>query len=116
MSHKDVILAYFRAVDERDFSKFVDIFHQEVVYERPGYATLAGLNALIAFYRYERILSSGCHTIEEVVVEEERGACWGRFIGTTKDGKSVDERFADVFTFQDGRIKTRVTFFYKPSV
>lgn len=111
-----MILAYFRAVDERDFSKFEDIFHQEVVYERPGYDTLAGINDLIAFYRHRRILSSGCHTIEGVIVEGERGVCWGRFIGMTKAGESVDERFADVFTFQDGQIKTRITFFYKPAV
>ncbi len=49
------------------------------------------------FYREVRIIGSGRHRIERLVVGQEIGACWGRFVGASRDGKPLDERFADVY-------------------
>jgi len=34
-------------------------------------------------------------------------ACYGRFVGFKKDGSEVDELFADIDSFVDGKIRTR---------
>jgi hypothetical protein len=39
------------------------------------------------------------------VVNGNKGACWRRFIGVKKDNSNADERFADVYFFEDGMIR-----------
>jgi ketosteroid isomerase-like protein len=106
----------FRAVDSSDWDGLARIFHGEIVYERPGYGPIVGVDRLLQFYQQERVIASGQHHIEQVVVDGSYGACWGRFKGVKKDGSGVDELFADVYTFDDGKIRVRRSHFYRPAV
>lgn len=112
----DLIRLLFSAVDSCDWEKLASLFHPEVIYERPGYQQFKGLDRLLQFYRYERVLDKGRHLIDHVVTDGCNGACWGRFVGTKKDGSLVDELFVDVYTFEGERIKTRRSYFFRPAI
>jgi ketosteroid isomerase-like protein len=111
-----MIMEMFRAVDTREWNDLQKFFDVRSVYERPGYETFVGIERLLKFYRDERAASEGTHFIEHIVVEGDCAACWGRFEGVLKDGSIINERFADVYTFADGKVRTRRTHFYRPAL
>jgi ketosteroid isomerase-like protein len=106
----------FHHIDTRDYEGLRNFFTDDATYDRPGYEPIRGLEDLIHFYREVRVIASGRHDLTRVVVDEESGASWGRFTGTHRNGKALDVRFADCYTFENGRIKTRESYFFEPSV
>lgn len=108
--------AMFAAIDGRTFDDLPRFFDDAMTYERPGYEPLVGIDEILHFYRNVRVIASGNHRLEEVVWEDGRAACWGRFVGQHKNGSAIDERFADVYTFADGKIATRRSYFFRPAV
>jgi uncharacterized protein len=106
----------FRAVDARDWEAMQPFFCEDVVYERPGYDPIVGIENLLHFYKHVRIIASGNHQLERVVVAGDGGSCWGRFVGVSKEGATLDERFADVYVFHNGKIKQRRSYFFRPAV
>jgi ketosteroid isomerase-like protein len=112
----DIVKMLFEHVDSHDWEGLALDFCDDVVYERPGYAPLVGLERVLHFYREERVIASGRHELENLVSNEECGACWGRFVGTHKNGSDLCERFADVYTFERGKIKTRKSYFFRPAI
>lgn len=113
---EQIIRDLFRVVDARDWDAMRPFFCDDVVYERPGYEAIVGLGNLLDFYQNVRIIASGTHQLEQIVIDDTRGSCWGRFVGINKEGISLDERFADVYVFQNGKIKQRRSYFYRPAV
>lgn len=111
-----LIVDLFRAIDSGEWSSLDSFFDRNVVYERPGYAPIVGVDRLLHFYRQERIVQSGRHELDGVVMENGRGACWGRFVGVAKDGSQLNEAFADTYVLADGRIIGRKSFFFKPAM
>ena len=110
------VIELFLAVDSSDWNMLAEIFHHDIVYERPGYEPFVGIDRLLKFYQTERIIASGKHYIEHITIEGNYGACWGRLIGVSKDDFQIDEIFADVYSFENGKIKTRKTHFFRPAV
>ena len=106
----------FRAIDTREFERLREICHPEVTYARPGYEGFAGIDRLLKFYREERVIASGEHQLTAVVVNDTHAACWGRFVGTHRDGSPIDVEFADTYELEDGAIRRRKSVFYVPSV
>ena len=112
----DVIRQLFEIVDARRWDDLVQVFHPDVVYERPGYDPLRGFAAIDDFYRARRVIARGGHIVEGVVVEGDKGAAWGRFVGAKHDDTPIDERWADVYTFADKKIRSRRSHFFRPAV
>ncbi|WP_414572308.1 nuclear transport factor 2 family protein [Nostoc sp. CCY 9925] len=112
----NLVIELFRAIDSSDWQALKEILYASIIYERPGYATFYGLDRLLLFYQMERIIESGKHHIEKIVIEENNGACWGRFIGLNKNGCQIDELFAEVYSFEEGKIKTRRSYFFQPAI
>jgi len=112
---RGIIVELFRIIDERAWSALPQVFHTSVIYERPGYAPFEGLAQLTDFYEHIRILI-GSHRLEGVLMDEPFGATWGEFIGQTRDGVAVRERFADVYVFEDGKIRRRRTHFFRSAI
>ncbi len=106
----------FRTIDSRDFDRLPEFFTDDAVYERPGYEPFAGLARLDRFYRHERVIASGQHQLNVVVLDGPNAACWGRFVGVHKDGSPIDELFADFYRLEGDRIAHRKSFFYRPAV
>ena len=112
--HQLLIQGMFRSIDARDWSTLQHVFAEEVVYERPGYEPIRGLEALMHFYREVRIIASGTHALEGVIEQSGSAAAWGRFQGTCRDGLALDERFVDVYANSGGGIVSPVTSFHRP--
>jgi uncharacterized protein len=112
----DAIRRLFDIVDARRWESLQEVFHPDIVYERPGYAPLLGFDAVRDFYQNRRVIASGRHLVEGMAVEGDCGACWGRFQGAKHDGTPIDEGWADVYTFAEGKIRTRRSHFFRPAV
>lgn len=111
------IVEMFKTIDARDWAALEGFFTPDVTYERPGYDPIVGRDALLHFYREVRIIACGNHSLEHIVVDGSYGACWGSFAGKHRNGSDLGVvRFADVYTFEDGRIKTRASYFFQPAV
>ena len=102
----------FRAIDAADFDALEQVFHPGVVYVRGGYAPFTGLDTVMNFYRMGRVLASGEHRLENIIVEGDHGACWGRFVGKKKSGEDVDLLFSDIYRFNSGKVFFRRSYFY----
>jgi ketosteroid isomerase-like protein len=110
------ITRMFATIDARRWDALADFFTADAVYERPGYEPLIGFEALDHFYRRVRIIGAGRHRVERLVEGRESAACWGRFVGTSRDGRALDERFSDVYELRDGRIVRRTSYFFRPAI
>jgi hypothetical protein len=106
----------FQAIDHCDWDKLATFFHEEVVYERPGYRQLNGINDLLKFYREERLVESGRHVLEAVLSVGDRAVAIGTFHGALRDGRATDVMFADAYTYKEGVIWRRRTYFFRPAV
>ena len=107
--------AMFQAIDATDWGRAAELWHPEMEYDRPGFPLLVGKDAVHHFYRAIRMIR-GRHEFEAFVIEGDRGACWGRFVGQTVAGKPVDVQFADCYRFKDSLLWRRKSYFFVPSI
>lgn len=107
------ITEFFRVVDTANRRALRDVFHRNVVGERPGCSPLRGLDALSDFYEHTRVIEPGTHVLEGVVAEGDHGESWGEFVGRTRDGASVRVRFADVYVFDGDKTIRRRSYFFR---
>ena len=100
---------YYTLVDAGDYEALVDLFAEDVRYERPGQGVITGRDQLRRFYHEERPLENGAHEVHDVVATDDRAAVRGRFTGEL-DGEAVAFGFADFHEFAEGQIVRRYTF------
>jgi len=101
---------YYAYVDASETDALVALFAPDVVYDRPGQASIRGRAALRAFYENERPLSDGRHELHQLVADGETVAVRGRFEGR-QAGEPVGFGFADFHEFDDEGLITRRTTF-----
>ncbi|NHX35772.1 MULTISPECIES: nuclear transport factor 2 family protein [Halolamina] len=109
MSPEATARRYYDLVDAGDYDELVALFTEDVVYERPGQASIEGEAALRRFYEEERPLSNGTHELHAVVPDGDTVAVRGTFRGE-QDGETVELGFADFHEFEDGEIARRYTY------
>lgn len=114
--YDSLVRLMFANIDKADWPALEECFHPDATYERPGYDPLVGRDRLMQFYRYERAVASGQHTVDGSLTNGEDGAAWGRMAGTLKTGMSVTVQFAEVYRFEDGKIRHRRSYFFTPAV
>jgi steroid delta-isomerase len=108
---------YYQLVDADDVTGLIDLFAPDARYHRPGYEPLNGRAELERFYRGERVIASGAHTITAIVAAGLDVAVQGKFKGVLRDGHEVSLRFADFFSFgPDNLFAKRDTYFFSPLV
>lgn len=113
---EQVVREYYDAVDAGEIPALLDLFAADAVYHRPGYEPLRGRSEIEHFYRDDRVIVAGMHTIDDIVVDGDRAAVRGFFNGTLKDHSVAEEGFADFFVLEEGRIALRRTYFDRPAV
>ena len=113
---KDTIINMFHIIDQRQWNELSSVFCDQATYERPGYPPFVGFERVLHFYQTERIIASGNHELEHILIEGDYGACWGRFRGKSKDGNELDEQFVDVYTFSKGRVQHRKSYFFRAAI
>ncbi len=111
-----LVRRYYELVDAGDLEAMYELFHDRIVYRRPGYAPIEGKRFFRDFYEAFRVIADGRHEVENLVIEGERVAVQGSFEGTLKDGSRTSLRFADFFVFHDMTIIRRDTYFDAPLI
>ena len=106
----------FHAIDTASWNDLPNFFHPDIVYERPGYAPISGLDALRDFYSNTRIIAEGKHSLDGGLRDADKAICWGHFRGRSKSGDPLEERFADAYELEDGLIRKRTTFFFRAAI
>ncbi|MER7335182.1 MULTISPECIES: nuclear transport factor 2 family protein [unclassified Micromonospora] len=108
---------YYELVDKGDVTGMVALFTPDAVYDRPGYDTFKGRAALDDFYRADRVIADGRHTLRATICDGTTVAVQGDFEGVLKSGDHVRLRFADFFEIApDGLFSRRDTYFFAPMV
>jgi limonene-1,2-epoxide hydrolase len=102
--------------DGSDWDRLSEVFLPSVVYQRPGYPAMHGIDELRTFYAYTRQVAAGRHHIYRILSEGAMSCCWGMFSGTTKAEEKVAVYFTDWYRFAKGKIGYRRTFFYQPVI
>lgn len=105
----------YELIDADDVPAMLDLFAEDAVYRRPGYDPIVGRAGLARFYRRDRIIREGRHTVAVVIADGRDAAAHGRFRGVLKSGEPLDLRFAEFLTTgPDGRFATRQTYYFAP--
>ncbi len=111
MDIKKICLDYYKAVDAKDLKTLFSIFDENIVYKRPGYETINGMDEFKKFYEEHRIIQSGQHKINRIIIDGNSAVVQGSFSGTLKDGRSIKTEFVDVMDFLNDKIIKRHTYF-----
>lgn len=111
-----LVREYYRLVDANEFAGLVSLFAEDAEYDRPGYNTIFGREALRRFYLDERVIERGEHRIESILTEGREVVAFGDFIGVAKSGEPLRVGFCDRFLFESGSIQKRTTYFFQPAV
>lgn len=106
----------FALIDCQSWADLDQVFHEAVTYDRPGYPRFTGRAEVAHFYRETRIIGSGRHQLEGIVGNAERAACWGKFVGVSRDGRPIEIDFADSYHFRGDKVIARKSYFYVPGV
>ncbi|MFC4439377.1 MULTISPECIES: nuclear transport factor 2 family protein [Natrialbaceae] len=104
-----VVRDYYEAVDDERYDDLVELFTEDVRYERPGQGAITGREELREFYLEGRPLEDGAHEVHDVVVDGNTVAVRGSFSGR-QGGDTVEFEFADFHEFENGAIARRYTF------
>jgi steroid Delta-isomerase len=106
-----VVGRYYEQIDAGDTEAALSCFAPAAVYRRPGYQPLAGLSSIEEYYRDVRVIGSGRHVVESLLVTDDEVAVKGRFDGVSRDGSPLAVRFADFWRFVDLLVIERDTYF-----
>jgi uncharacterized protein len=113
---EELIHRMFLIIDARRWDSLDEVFTPDIVYHRPGYSCIAGIDSLKKFYSEVRMISSGQHVIYATLADSKRGSSWGRFQGQVKSNETIMEDFAEWYEFNGAAISVRRTFFYEPAL
>lgn len=108
---------YYRAVDAGDVEGVLAWFAEDAVYHRPGYEPMRGRETLRAFYGSARLIESGSHRLDQLLVQGRSTAVRGVFTGLLKDGSHVAIGFSDFVDYDEaGLAVERRSYFDVPGV
>ncbi|WP_337860140.1 nuclear transport factor 2 family protein [Ferroplasma sp.] len=108
---EELVKKYYAAVDAGDLETLFSVFADDIVYKRPGYEPLVGMEKFQEFYKSNRVIKEGHHTLSNIVVKDPYVIVEGEFNGILKDGKKSHTTFVDVYTFSKGKATKRHTYF-----
>lgn len=97
---RSALESYYDRVDAGDTEALLELFADDVRYERPGRGAIDGIEELREFYERDRPLDDGSHEVDRLIVEDDYAAVRGRFSGR-QDGERVEFGFADHHEFDD---------------
>lgn len=113
---ESLVRRYYELVDARDFTAMSELFAANVIYRRPGYDPMIGLEQMLTYYKSVRVIESGKHDLGTVLANGSVVAVAGTFCGWVRDRGLVSQEFADFFVISDGKISTRSTYFDSPAL
>src|SRR3954451_16525089 len=119
MSHpnEDFVRRGYDAFSRGDMDAFRELLHPDVVWHVPGRGQLAGdhkgVDAVIGYFARSMELTGGTLAIDvRRVLAEDMGADGVHSIRAERDGRTVSDDSALVFTISDGRVTEVQQFIY----
>lgn len=103
-SQKHVVQNYLDGFRRSDHSQVLSCLTDDVVWELPGYRTLAGKDAFDAEIENEEFEGSPSLTLDRLIEEGDSVVAVGAGLTRRKDGNEVRFVFCDVFTFTGDKI------------
>jgi ketosteroid isomerase-like protein len=91
------------------------VFDEDIVYYRPGYEPLRGAERMRVFYRDERVIDVGRHSVERVLVDGDHAAAYGTFEGTSYQGAPLSMSWCEIYGFAGDKINYRRSYFFTPA-
>jgi uncharacterized protein len=117
MERAQLIRQMFAIIDDgSDWDRLSEVFLPSVVYQRPGYPAIHGIEELRTFYAHTRQVATGRHHIYRILSEGSMSCCWGMFKGTTKAEEEITVYFTDWYHLAKRKINYRRTFFFQPVI
>jgi len=118
MKTEQLIARMFKSIDANALDELVHVVAPAIVYERPGFAQVSGIEAFLDFYKRVRIIQCGRHDLQHVVCEGATAMSCGHFKGQLKNGAPVDIGFSEVYRVDPVRsaIVFRRTYFFQAAV
>jgi ketosteroid isomerase-like protein len=113
---ESVVRRYYELVDAGNFREMAKLFTADIIYRRPGYGPMFGLEQVLKYYTSVRIIESGKHELHTVISRGSMVAVAGTFRGQVKVRGMVRQEFADFFAVADGKINARSTYFDAPAL
>lgn len=111
------VQGYYDTLDRNDMEAVLEYFSGDVLYLRPGYDRMVGIEALKRYYAEDRKIAGGRHVISNMIVEGQTVAAHGMWEGNLRDGTESSMGFAAFFEFDgNGRIREQTTYFFTPAV
>ena len=98
---EEMVQNYYRFVDANEVDHLLDLFAQDTVYYR-GSLTIQGHAALEEFYRHDRIIAKGSHSVS-LNIAAPSVTTRGHFAGELKSGEPVEVDFMDEFVFDGAK-------------
>src|SRR5699024_12545039 len=95
----ELVKRYYTTVDAGDADATSALFAADASYDRPGYPTMVG-QQITDFYHGERVIDSGAHSLQEILVDGDRASSRGVFNGRLKDGRSEERRVGEGRRYQ----------------
>jgi ketosteroid isomerase-like protein len=96
----ELIDAYFRALDQEEFSLVEPHLASDVTYRSVGLDALHGPEGVRRYFEELRPFGGTVHEVENRMHAESGSAAEGRVTGE-HGGESLDTAFCDVFEFDD---------------
>jgi ketosteroid isomerase-like protein len=112
--HVTAVVDYYRRIDDGDVDGALGSFAAHARYDRPGYPTLVGVDAIRELYVDNPVVQGGRHQVEQVISSGSDVAVRGSFTGVTPDGTPLHVRFSDFWQFAEGWVVRRYTYFDVP--
>lgn len=106
-----LVRQYYELVDAGNTEALLQLFTNDVHYQRQGTPDLVGIDAMRHFYEHDRLIDYGRHVLDEVLVGQEWVAVRGTFRGWLRSGEAVTLEFTDWHHVVGGRIDRRQSFF-----
>lgn len=100
--NKDIILEYYRKVDEKDVEWVIDLFTDDACYQRAD-CTFPNKQAIADFYRNDRKIQ-GKHSVYGMIEEGDSVAAYGEFNGVGAEGQPKHLEFCDVWQFRGSKV------------
>src|SRR5699024_4033587 len=72
----ELVKRYYTTVDAGDADATSALFAADASYDRPGYPTMVG-QQITDFYHGERVIDSGAHSLQEILVDGDRASSRG---------------------------------------
>lgn len=113
---ESLVRRYYELVDAGNFVAMAELFAADVFYRRPGYDPMVGLQQMLTYYKFVRVIESGRHELHTVLSDGSIVAVTGTFRGRVKGRGLVSQEFADFFAVSDGKISARSTYFDAPAL